>query len=161
MRTLEALFFDELADIYDAENRLTKALPALAKAATHDPLRNAIEDHLMQTEGHIKKVEQIFKTFGQPPRTRKCEAMAGLLRESDEIRSENTGAPTINAALISAVQKVEHYEIASYGCLHQWAQQLGNDQASSLLQETLDEEKAADNKLTELARECNPTAQGD
>src|SRR6185295_13946502 len=132
MKTLQDLFLDELADMFDAENRLTKALPKLAKAATHDELREAFESHLEETEGHVRKVEQVFEAFGKTAKSKKCEAMTGLVEEGDDIASENKGEPTINAALISAAQKVEHYEMASYGCLREWADQLGNDSASRL-----------------------------
>jgi len=154
MKTLQDLFLEELADMFDAENRLTKALPKMAKAATHDELREAFESHFEETEGHVRKVEQVFEAFGKTAKSKKCEAMTGLLEEGDEIASDNKGEPTINAALISAAQKVEHYEIASYGCLREWAEQLGNDTAARLLQEILDEEKATDSKLSDLAREC-------
>jgi len=162
MKTLQDLFLDELADIYDAENRLLKALPKMAKAATHEELREAFQVHLEETEGHVRKVEQVFESFGKTAKSKKCEAIVGLLEEGDEIASDNKGEPTINAALISAAQKVEHYEIASYGCLREWAEQLGNTTASQRLTEILDEEKGADTKLTELARECcNLTAEGE
>jgi len=161
MKTLENLFLDELADMYDAENRLVQALPKMAKAATHEELSDAFESHLSETEGHVKKLEKVFKAFGKTAKGKKCEAIVGLLKEGDEIAEENSDSPTINAALISAAQKVEHYEIASYGCLREWAEQLGNEEAVNLLQEILDEEKAADETLTELARErCNEAAQG-
>jgi ferritin-like metal-binding protein YciE len=160
MKTLQNLFLEELADMFDAENRLTKALPKLAKAATHDDLREAFESHFEETEGHVRKVEQVFESFGQSAKSEKCEAMTGLIEEANEIVSNNRGEPTINAALISAAQKVEHYEIASYGCLREWADQLGNDTAARLLQEILDEEKSADTRLSDLARECcNASAQ--
>lgn len=162
MKTLESLFLDELADMYDAENRLTKALPKLAKAATDEELREAFESHLVETEGHVRKLEKVFYHFGKTARGKKCEAIVGLLKEGEEILSDNKSSPTINAALVSAAQKVEHYEIASYGCLREWADQLGNDPAAELLQDILDEEKAADQKLTEVARHrCNKSAQMD
>lgn len=160
MKSLEGLFLDELADMYDAENRLTKALPKMARAAGHEGLRHAFEDHLAETEGHIKMLKKVFKAFGQPPRGKKCEAIVGLLKEGDEIAEDNRGEPTINAALISAAQKVEHYEIASYGCLHEWARLLDNEEAAEILAEILDQEKGADEKLTAIAREaCNPQAE--
>jgi ferritin-like metal-binding protein YciE len=160
MKTLETLFLDELADMYYAENHLTKALPKLAKTATHDELREAFEAHLEETEGHVTKLESVFKMFGKPAKGKKCEAILGLLKEGDQLASENKSSPTLNAALISAAQKVEHYEIASYGCLREWAERLGNDRAAELLQEILDQEKAADLKLTDVAcRCCNETAQ--
>jgi ferritin-like metal-binding protein YciE len=159
MKTLEALFLDELADIYDAENRLTKALPKLAKSATHEELRAALESHLDETKEHVKKLEKVFRMFNKPARGKKCEAIVGLLKEGDEIASDNKNSPTINAALVSAAQKVEHYEIASYGCLREWAEELGQAQAAEVLQEILDEEKAADQKLTDVARSrCNESA---
>jgi ferritin-like metal-binding protein YciE len=160
MKTLVRLFLDELADIYYVENRLVKALPKLAKAATHEELRQAFEAHLRQTEAQVAKVEEVFAAFGEKPRAKKCEAITGLIEEANRIAADNKGSPTINAALISAAQKVEHYEIASYGCLREWADQLGNVPAVDLLQEILDEEKAADAKLTTLARtRCNEAAE--
>lgn len=162
MKTLPDLFLEELEDMFDAEHRLTKALPKMARAATHEELRRAFQSHLEETEGHVRKLEQVFESLGTTAKTRKCEAIVGLLEEGDEIAAENKGEPTLNAALISAGQKVEHYEIASYGCLREWAEQLGYGQAAVLLQEILDEEKGADTKLTELARQhCNASAEGD
>ncbi len=158
--TLEKLFLDELSDMYYAEKQLTKALPKMAKAAASDTLREAIESHLEETEGHVHKVEDVFKAFDKPPKAKKCEAMLGLISEGERIASDNKGEPTIDAAVISAAQKVEHYEIASYGCLREWAEQLENSEAATLLEEILDQEKAADTKLTDLAREsCNESAQ--
>jgi ferritin-like metal-binding protein YciE len=160
MKTLHTLFLAELADIYDAEKRLTKALPKLAKAASDESLRAAFEAHLEETESHVQKVEQVFEEFETKPRREKCEAIEGLLKEGDQIASENKNAPTIDAALISAAQKVEHYEIASYGCLREWARQLDMSEAVSLLDEILEQEKAADEKLTEIARSgCNAAAE--
>ncbi|MFN0067724.1 MAG: ferritin-like domain-containing protein [Limisphaerales bacterium] len=162
MKTLEDLFLDELADMYDVEHRLTKALPKMAKAASHEALCDAFEAHLAETQGHIEMLRKVFKAFGREPRGKKCEAIAGLLKEGDEIAADNKGEPTINAALISAAQKVEHYEIASYGCLHEWASLLNNKDAVELLAEILEQEKDADEKLTEIAREaCNPQAENE
>lgn len=155
MKTLKNLFMDELADMYDAEHRIIKALPKMAKAATCPDLKKAIQSHLKETEGQVKKLDQVFKSFGVQAKGKKCEATVGLLEEGDEIAAEFKGSPAINAALISAAQKVEHYEMASYGCLHEWAGLLGNEKAAGLLQEILDEEKAANEKLTELARGGN------
>ena len=152
MKTLKNLFMDELADMYDAERRLVKALPKMAKAATCDDLKAAILSHLKETEGHVKKLEQVFRSFDEKVRGQTCEATVGLLEEGDEIAADFKGSPAINAALISAAQKVEHYEMASYGCLHEWAGLLGNTKAAGLLEEILDEEKAANESLTELAR---------
>src|ERR1017187_3624987 len=155
MKTLKDLFLEELADMYDAEHRIIKALPKLAKAATCEKLKAAFLSHLEETKGQVTKLEKVFQLFGEKARGKTCEATVGLLKEGDEIAAENKGAPTINAALISAGQKVEHYEIASYGCLHEWAGLLGNEEAASLLFSILEQEKAANDKLTELARSSN------
>ena len=152
MKTLKNLFLDELADIYDAEHRLVKALPKMAKAATCEKLRKAILSHLKETEGHVTKVEQVFECFDEKAKGKTCEATVGLLTEGDKIAAEYKGSPAINAALISAAQKVEHHEMASYGCLHEWAGLLGNKKAADLLQKILEEEEAANESLTELAR---------
>jgi len=152
MKTLKDLFLDELADMYDAERRIVKALPKMAKAATCDHLKKAILSHLKETEGHVKKLERVFQSCGEKAKGKTCEATVGLLEEGDEIAADFEGSPAINAALISAAQKVEHYEMASYGCLHEWAGLLGNTEAAGLLQEILDQEKAANESLTELAR---------
>ena len=152
MKTLKDLFLDELADMYDAEKRILKALPMMAKAATCNDLKKAIEHHLKETEGHVKKLEQAFQAFDEKAIGKTCEATKGLLEEGDEIAADFKGSPAINAALISAAQKVEHYEMASYGCLHEWAGLLGNKKAAGLLAEILDEEKAANESLTLLAR---------
>jgi ferritin-like metal-binding protein YciE len=152
MNTLQDLFLDEVADMYDAERRIVKALPKMAKAATCDKLKKAILSHLKETEGHVKKLEQVFRSCDKKPKGKTCKATVGLLEEGDEIAADFKGSPAINAALISAAQKVEHYETASYGCLLEWAGLLGNQKASDLLEEILGEEKAANEKLTELAR---------
>ena len=152
MKTLKDLFLNELADMYDAERRIVKALPKMARAATCDELKGAIQSHLKESEGHVKKLEQVFQSFGMKAKGQTCEATVGLLEEGDEIAAEFKGSPAINAALISAAQKVEHYEMASYGCLHEWAGLLGNTEAAVLLQEILEEEKAANESLTDLAR---------
>lgn len=152
MKTLEDLFLDELADMYDAENRLVKALPKMAKAATDGALREAFQSHLSETESHVGKVEEVFAACDAKAKAKKCEAIVGLLEEGDEIASENKGSPTINAALISAAQKVEHYEIASYGTLCEWAKMLDKTEAAELLGQILEDEKGADATLTNLAR---------
>jgi ferritin-like metal-binding protein YciE len=148
MKTLEDLFLDSVADMYYAEDQLTKALPKMAKAATNDDLRAAFEMHLAETEGHVQKLEAVFEAFGKKPKSKKCPAILGIIKEADEIASENKKSPTINAALIFAGQKAEHYEIASYGGLRDWAKLLGNEDAANILDEILDEEKAADAKLS-------------
>jgi ferritin-like metal-binding protein YciE len=159
MNTLEDLFLNSLADMYYAENQLVKALPKMAKTATHDDLREAFETHLKETEGHVQKLEQVFEAFGKTAKSKKCPAILGIIQEADEIASENKKLPTINAALIFAGQKAEHYEIASYGGLRDWAKLLGHEDAANILDEILDEEKAADAKLTELAEDyCNEAA---
>src|ERR1700722_5815649 len=159
MKTLEDLFLDSLADMYYAEHQLTKALPKMAKVATHEHLRAAFETHLTETEGHVQKLEAVFEAFGQTPKSKKCHAILGIISEADEIASENKKSPTINAALIFAGQKAEHYEIASYGGLRDWAKLLGSEDAANLLDDILDQEKAADAKLSELAEDdCNKAA---
>jgi ferritin-like metal-binding protein YciE len=152
MKTLRDLFLDELADMYDAERRIVKALPKLASAATCEKLKQALLTHLKETEGHVTKVEQVFQCFGEKAKGKTCEATVGLLKEGDEIAADFKGSPAINAALISAGQKVEHYETASYGCLHEWAGVLGNEEAASILDGILEQEKAANETLTDLAR---------
>ncbi len=147
MSTLRETFLDELADIYDAEKQLVKALPKLVKAAKNEELKEGIEAHLAETEEHVNRLEQVFEAFGEKPKSKKCKAMKGLLEEGDDLISEEAG----DAALICAAQKVEHYEIAAYGSLKTWAEHLEQNEAVDLLTETLDEEKAADDKLTEVA----------
>lgn len=155
------MFLDELADIYDAEHRIVKALPKLIKAATCPDLQSALSTHLEETKGQITKLDRVFASFGEKSKAKKCEATVGLLKEGDEIASENKGSPTINAAVISAGQKVEHYEIASYGCLRDWARLLGNQEAAKLLHEILTEEKNADKTLGKLATSRNKEALGE
>src|ERR1039457_4918443 len=151
MKTLQNLFLDELADMYDAERRVVKALPKMAKAATCPDLRAAILSHLKETEGHVKKLEQVFQSFDEKAKGQTCKATVGLLEEGDEIAADFKGSPALNAALISAAQKVEHHEMASYGCLHEWAGMLANKEAAGLLQEILEEEIGANETLNKLA----------
>ncbi len=158
MNTLKDLFLSELSDMYDAEHRITKALPKLIKAATCRELQDALRQHLKETEGQITKLQGVFAAFEEKPKGKKGPAMVGLLEEGDEIISENKKSPTINAAIISAGQKVEHYEIASYGCLHAWAEELDNPEAASLLEEILNEEKNANKTLNDLAAAKNEEA---
>ncbi|MEO5643417.1 MAG: ferritin-like domain-containing protein [Bacteroidia bacterium] len=148
---LMELFEDELKDIYWAEKALTKALPKMAKNATSQELTEAIENHLAETEGQIEKVEQVFELIQKKAVAKKCEAMAGLLKEGQEIMKDTKKGPQRDAGIISAAQKVEHYEIASYGTLRTFAQTLGLDEAAALLEEILEEEKNADVTLTEIA----------
>lgn len=149
---LNELFIDELKDIYWAEKHLTTALPKMAKAATSEELRSAIQNHLAETENHVSRLEQAFESIGEKAVAKKCEAMAGLIKEGDEIVADTqTGSITRDAGIISAGQKIEHYEIASYGTLKTLAGVLGYDEAAELLDATLQEEKNADAKLTEVA----------
>jgi ferritin-like metal-binding protein YciE len=149
--SLDALFEEELRDIYDAEKQLTKALPKLAKKASDESLSEALTEHLQQTEEHVNRLEQVFDLIGRPARGKKCEGMQHLIAEGDEMMREAEDDATRDALMIAAAQKVEHYEIASYGTLRTWAGLLGKDDVVSLLEETLDEEKEADQKLTGLA----------
>jgi ferritin-like metal-binding protein YciE len=149
---LNELFIDELKDIYWAENHLVKALPKMATAATSEKLRTAIQNHLSETENHVTRIEQAFNSIDEKAVAVKCEAMAGLLKEADEIVSETEkGSITRDAGIISAAQKVEHYEIASYGTLKTLASVLGYNKAAELLDATLQEEKNADSMLTQIA----------
>jgi ferritin-like metal-binding protein YciE len=149
---LNELFIDELKDIYWAEKHLVKALPKMAKAATSEKLRTTIQNHLSETENHVTRLEQAFNSIDEKAVAVKCEAMAGLLKEADEIVSETEkGSITRDAGIISAAQKVEHYEIASYGTLKTLATVLGYNEAAELLGETLKEEKNADSMLTQIA----------
>jgi len=149
---LKELFVEELKDIYSAEKQLTKALPKMAKAATSEELASAFENHLAQTEEQITRVEQVFELLEMPARAKKCEGMAGLIQEGQQaIEDTDAGTATRDAALIIAAQKVEHYEIASYGSLVQLAKTIGLNETIELLQQTLDEEKETDVLLTELA----------
>src|ERR1700749_1039716 len=145
-------FIDELKDIYWAEKHLVKALPKMTKAATSDELRTAIQNHLSETENHVTRLEQAFESIGEKAVAKKCEAMAGLIKEGDEIVADTEkGSITRDAGIISAGQKIEHYEIASYGTLKTLASVLGYDEAAELLDATLQEEKNADNTLTQIA----------
>jgi ferritin-like metal-binding protein YciE len=149
--SLQDLFHDLLKDTYDAEHQITKALPKMAKAATNPKLKAAFEKHLTQTEGHIKRLEQVFEAIDKKPTRKSCVGMKGLIEEGAEIMKEDTEPEVLDAGLIAAAQKVEHYEIAAYGTAASYANMLGEGQAAGLLQETLDEEKMTDEKLTQLA----------
>jgi ferritin-like metal-binding protein YciE len=151
METLQDLFIDQLRDLYDAENRLIKALPKMAKAAHASELRQGFEEHLEQTRQQAQRLEQIFHKLGERPGGKKCYAMRGLIEEGEEMIDENAEADVMDAGLIAAAQKVEHYEIASYGTVCTWAQQLGQHEALRLLKQTLEEEKRTDERLTRLA----------
>jgi ferritin-like metal-binding protein YciE len=147
MNTLQNTFLETLADIYDAEHQLTKALPKMAQAAENESLRAGFETHLSETESHISRLEDVFEIFGEKAKAKKCKAMQGLISEGEELIDDEAG----DAALIAVAQKVEHYEIATYGSLKSWAQLLGKREAAGLLEQTLREEKATDTKLTEVA----------
>lgn len=150
MRTLHDAFIDELRDAYDAERQLTKALPKLAKAANLPELREAFESHLEQTQGQIDRLEQVFQTVGERARGKHCDGMAGIIEEGKAIIGEDFDEATMDACLIAAAQRAEHYEIAAYGTLVAWAEAMGHSEAASLLQQTLDEEKQTDEKLSAL-----------
>ncbi len=153
MDSLAELFVDELKDIFNAENQLIKALPKLAKKAASPTLKKAFTDHLKQTEGHVKRLEKIGQALGEKLTGKKCAAMEGLVEEGSEILEEDGQSAVIDAALIGAAQRVEHYEMAAYGTVRAMAETLGHDDAVELLQETLDEEGAADKLLTQIATE--------
>jgi ferritin-like metal-binding protein YciE len=149
--TLHDAFIDELRDTYDAEKQLTKALPKLAKAATNAQLRTAFETHLKETEGQIERLEQVFESLDEKVRGKHCDGIAGIIEEGKSIMEEDFDETTMDACLIAAGQRAEHYEMAAYGTLVAWAQAMGHTEAAKLLQRTLDEEKAADKKLSGLA----------
>lgn len=149
--TLHDAFMDELRDTYDAEKQLTKALPKLAKAATSPELRTAFENHLEETRGQVERLEQVFASLDEKVKGKHCDGLAGIIEEGSAVMGEDFDDATLNACLIASGQRAEHYEIAAYGTLVAWARSLGHDEAADLLQETLDEEKAADEKLSALA----------
>jgi len=149
--TLHNAFIDELRDAYDAEKQLTKALPKLAKAATNGKLRAAFETHLKETQGQIARLEQVFQSLDEPVRGKHCDGIAGIIEEGKSVMEEDFDETTMDACLIASGQRAEHYEMAAYGTLVAWAQVMGHTQAAKLLQQTLDEEKAADKKLSGLA----------
>jgi len=151
LTTLNDLFLMELKDIYDAEKQLVKALPKLAKTAVNSDLKAGLEGHLEETKQHVTRIEQVFEMMGVKAQSKKCVGVQGLLEEGQEAVSKQTDKDLSDAILIASCQKVEHYEIASYGTLCAWALVLGQDKAEKILHETLEEEKAADKKLTEVA----------
>ncbi len=155
---LKELYTDELKDLYHAENQLVKALPKMAKAATSEALRQGFEEHLEQTKEHVQRLERIFNALDESPKGKKCVGMEGLLKEGSEVMEEDFEDAVLDAALIGAAQRVEHYEIAAYGTVCAFANILGETQHASLLQETLEEEKKTDEKLTELATKINAQA---
>jgi len=151
LSSLEDLFLEQLRDLYNAENQLIKALPKMAKASSSDELRSAFVNHLEETRHHAERLEQGFEMFGQKAKGHTCDAMKGLVQEGADMISEDAEPNVKDAGLIACAQRVEHYEIAGYGCLRTWAQQLGKFEAARLLEETLNEEKHADEKLNSIA----------
>ena len=155
---LEQLFINELKDLYSAEKQITKALPKMAKAAQSEDLRSAFQEHLEQTKGHIERLDQIFEQIGKTSRGKTCHGMQGIIEEGQEAMQETEKGEVRDAALISAAQRVEHYEIAAYGTVRTYANLLGRKDAVKLLEQTLEEEKETDEKLTGIAQEINPEA---
>ena len=151
--TLDDLLIAQLQDLYDAEKRLTKALPEMVDAAENTQLKTAFESHLHETEGHVARLEKVFGMLGTDVKAKTCEAMKGLLKEGDEMASAKGNAAVRDAALIAAAQRVEHYEIAGYGTARTFADRLGHTEVARILQRTLDEEGAADKKLTQIAEQ--------
>ena len=151
LQSLEDVLMAELSDLMSAEKQLVKALPKVAEAASSKELREAIEHHLDETRGHVQRLEQVFESLGADSESEHCEAMEGLIGEGEEIVEADGDGAAKDAALIGAAQRVEHYEIAAYGTARTLAEQLGKDEAAALLQETLDEESAADQTLTKIA----------
>jgi ferritin-like metal-binding protein YciE len=157
--SLRELYIEELKDLYNAETQLVKALPKMAKAASNNQLRQAFEEHLRQTSEHVSRLEQIFETLEEKPTGKKCLGMEGLVKEGSETMKEDYADELKDAAIIGAAQRVEHYEMAAYGTVRAFAELLGETEHVSLLEETLNEEKQADEKLTQLAEEVNASAE--
>ena len=149
--SLRKLYVEELKDLYSAEKQLVQALPKMAKKASNEQLRRAFEEHLQVTQGQVERLERIFQSLDKAARGKKCKAMEGLIEEGKEMMGEDMEPDVMDAALIAVAQKVEHYEIASYGTVRTWAELIGDSEAAKLLQQTLDEEGEADKKLTQLA----------
>lgn len=159
IESLNELFVEQLRDLYDAENQLIKALPKMAEGANSDELRQGFEEHLEQTKGHAQRIEQIFEQLGEKVKGKKCKGMEGLIKEGSETLEEDIAGENVqDAAIIAAAQRVEHYEIAGYGTARTFAKLLGEDKAASLLEQTLQEEKETDAKLTQLAEGINLAA---
>ena len=158
--SMDDLFLQQLEDLYDAEKRLTEALPKMAKAATSGELKRAFQSHLQETEGHVRRLEKIFGMISHEPERETCAAMKGLIKEGEDM-IDAKGDPNVrDAGLIAAAQRVEHYEMAGYGSVRAFAQQLGMSEAAQILQQTLDEEKSADQKLTTIAETAVNTQAG-
>ena len=156
--SLKKLYVDELKDLFSAENQLVKALPKMAKAASSDQLRAGFEKHLEQTKGHVQRLEEIFETLDESPKGKKCVGMEGLVKEGSEVMEEGFEDAVLDAGLIGAARRVEHYEMAAYGAVCEFAHVLGQTRHASLLEKTLAEEKQTDDKLAELAKEINAQA---
>jgi ferritin-like metal-binding protein YciE len=159
LESLEDLLVSELKDLYSAENQLLKALPKMAKAANSKALQKGFEKHLKQTEGHVSRLEKVFKELGAQPGGKKCKAMEGLIKEGDDVIAEEAAPDVKDAALIAAAQRVEHYEMAGYGCVRTYAKLLDHKKAATLLQQTLNEEGDTDKALTKLAERINVAAE--
>ncbi|MGC1781447.1 MAG: ferritin-like domain-containing protein [Acidobacteriaceae bacterium] len=159
VETIEDLFLDELKDLYSAEKQITKALPKMVKAASASDLRAAFQNHLEETKGHVERLEQIFEMLGKRGTGKTCEGMKGVLEEGAETISDIDKGPVRDAGLIAAAQRVEHYEMAGYGTVRSMAKLLGKPEMVNLLEQTLEEEKAADEKLTQISRTVNQQAQ--
>ena len=155
---LKELYVEELKDLYSAENQLVKAIPKMAKAATSEDLRAGFEEHLEQTKEHVARLERIFKALGESPKGKTCKGMQGLISEGSEMIEKDSEPEMLDAGLISAAQRVEHYEMAGYGCVATYAELLGENEAAQLLRTTLEEERETDEKLTELSKEINVEA---
>jgi ferritin-like metal-binding protein YciE len=159
INSLHELYVQQLRDLYDAENQLVKALPKLAEASNSDGLREGFEEHLEQTKEHVQRLETIFESLGEKPKGEKCKGMEGIIKEGSEVLAEDMQEDVKDAAIIAAAQRVEHYEISGYGTARTFANLLGEDEAVSLLQKTLVEEKEADSKLNQLAENINVEAE--
>jgi ferritin-like metal-binding protein YciE len=155
---LTHLYVDQLRDLYNAETQLVTALPKMAKAANSNELRSGFEQHLEQTRGHVDRLERVFASLDESPKGKKCAGMKGLIDEGSELIKEDLPAEELDAGLIAAAQRVEHYEIAAYGCVRTYAELLGDDENAALLNQTLDEEKETDEKLTEMSKKINVEA---
>ena len=158
INSLRELYIDHLRDLYDAENQLLKALPKMAKEASSEELRQAIDEHLDETRGQVERLEEIFEQLGEKAKGKKCKGMQGLIEEGQETLDEDMEEDTKDAAIIAAAQRVEHYEISGYGTARTYVTLLGENEASELLEETLKEEKETDQKLTQLAEQINVEA---
>jgi ferritin-like metal-binding protein YciE len=155
LENLEQLFLQELRDLYDAENQITEALPKMIEAAHYSQLKSALQEHLSVTQQQVQRLDQIFDILGEDASGQTCKGMKGVIKEGDEIISQGGDSATVDAGIISAAQRVEHYEMAGYGTVRTYAELLGQQQIATLLQQTLDEERGADETLTEIARSVN------